>query len=403
MSDFIRLGPGQVGRLAFQVIGANGPIPNPKKIKYIPVDSLSQAVQLLNSVSPAALNVAASGLIFAAQVGAISLQMKTLSELKKINGKLDSISVDIAHVAGVSDKILSKVEAIEASVAINNFRHSLNYVLENSMSDETLDLEIISELFDEVASLVKTVSGDGYVDYFSPKMLALKLPIDVRGSVSRLVSLMQSLRLLMVERYNNSVGIGDYISTHSVFDYLPPGDDFLIVGYRFLLHKIADVVSSDIYNSFFWAGEPERQKYSSMIFDIGLDGLHEIHDAKFSIASDANENRSMFYYSMMPYFYDLFRDSDNSYWHDDFMSNIKILRDMPDWWLLNTDAGLLFRFQMEVLAIKQGYSSVFSSCSLLSDDTDGEGKEGVVFDFDESYCVSLSEDVVVNEVSSSQS
>ena len=52
---FDKLGPGQSGRLAYQVLGQDGPIMNPQNIRYLSPDSAELPAN--------ALNTGASGLV----------------------------------------------------------------------------------------------------------------------------------------------------------------------------------------------------------------------------------------------------------------------------------------------------------------------------------------------------
>ena len=64
---FDQLGPGQSGRLAYQVLGQNGPIFNPNNIRYLSPDSPEMTTLAGAGASPFAggasgLNVGLSGL-----------------------------------------------------------------------------------------------------------------------------------------------------------------------------------------------------------------------------------------------------------------------------------------------------------------------------------------------------
>lgn len=95
--QFDRLGPGQMGRLAYQILGSNGPVNNPSGIRYLqPTDPIAQAAGLAGSggggvpgllLWSSVAQFATLGLS-AANLGVSS---KTLSEVLKIRHRLDVI------------------------------------------------------------------------------------------------------------------------------------------------------------------------------------------------------------------------------------------------------------------------------------------------------------------------
>ena len=80
---FEKIGPGQSGRLVYQVMGENGPIFNPNRISYLPADqapSLGDQPSNLPSVytSLAAMNLAAS-------VGIVALSAAVLRQVQQLH------------------------------------------------------------------------------------------------------------------------------------------------------------------------------------------------------------------------------------------------------------------------------------------------------------------------------
>src|SRR4051812_16580898 len=107
---FERLGAGQVGRWAYQVIGSNGPVPNPRRIRYLAEPP---------SASPAGLPLMPGGLpgssAFAAyaQLASLGLQVVDLGlsaailvQVRKQARQLQQLQTDVRGLRDDSIEIL---------------------------------------------------------------------------------------------------------------------------------------------------------------------------------------------------------------------------------------------------------------------------------------------------------
>src|SRR5262245_10043887 len=110
---FEQLGPGQSGRLAYQVMGKDGPILNPTNIRFMPPDRFTG--QFI-STGPAAL-LGLAGLNLAATCGALAMQAATLRWINEVRGQLDVVSAQMDTIAHDVRDLLRRVERIDTKVA----------------------------------------------------------------------------------------------------------------------------------------------------------------------------------------------------------------------------------------------------------------------------------------------
>jgi hypothetical protein len=99
-------------RLAYQVIGKEGPIFNPSNIRYIPADGGNLA-----SLSPGPdLTAGLAGVGLVASVGAVVLSAATLAEVKKLQRKVDAVLFGMEKISNTLADVASRVQRIDGGL-----------------------------------------------------------------------------------------------------------------------------------------------------------------------------------------------------------------------------------------------------------------------------------------------
>ena len=133
---FERLGPGQVGRLAYQVIGKDGPIFNPSSISYLsPRDVQSSAF-----MSPTAAVAGLAGLNLVASVGAIAISAMVLREVRQVHRQLDVVEAQLTDLAVSLADVQARVQRIDTRVSETHLREALRHCLSSSVVGDGIDL-----------------------------------------------------------------------------------------------------------------------------------------------------------------------------------------------------------------------------------------------------------------------
>jgi hypothetical protein len=130
MADFESLGPGQVGRWVYQVIGKNGPVPNPQNIRYLQSDPTAEAA---TGVQATALG--SSGLTLMASVGSLAVAATTLHEVRKVREQLTGLIEWSKQLDARIDAIHTRLKRVDLAVAENNLRHALRHAISRSIRE----------------------------------------------------------------------------------------------------------------------------------------------------------------------------------------------------------------------------------------------------------------------------
>ena len=294
---FDQLGPGQSGRLAYQVLGQNGPIFNPQNIRYLPPDSLE--------IPPNAMSTGASGLsVGLAGAGLISsifnlaISAYIASRVAKLHEKMDRIEHKV-------DYIKDKVDRIDTQVAENNLRHALNHVLQKAVFHEGVNLRVLTDLRGDFEKFCDSLPSSLLLNF------GLKLASDIRDQLRLTYDLIYGIRMLVAQRYNISVD-----------------------------------------------GQPERvitvNPDRDYFFNSG-DGDLKIH-VRATIKLSNDPIKKMEWLNLDDYLpqrhRNLFPDQDQEAIERELYNHCR-------GWLFQTDAGLLWRTKVELGAIVDGYENTF--------------------------------------------
>jgi hypothetical protein len=114
---FENLGPGQVGRLVYQVIGTDGPIFNPKNIAYLDPSSV---VQTTANISAPAVGLSGASLI--AGPGAVAISAATLKKCDHILRAITELAGDVAEMKETLQAVERRVKRIDTKVAETHLR-----------------------------------------------------------------------------------------------------------------------------------------------------------------------------------------------------------------------------------------------------------------------------------------
>ena len=207
---FDKLGPGQSGRLAYQVLGQDGPIFNPQNIRYLSPDSVEIPA---TSMGASGLSAGLAGASLIGSVLNLGVSLFNAFQISGLHSKMNRIERKI-------DYIVSKVDRIDTQVAENNLRHALEHVLRKSVSSDGVDLRVLAGLCHDFDKFRESLPSPLLLNF------GLRLSSDIRDQLQLIYDLAYGTRKLVAQRYNISVD-GDPERIITVIphrDYFPGGD-----------------------------------------------------------------------------------------------------------------------------------------------------------------------------------
>ena len=191
MVPFEQLGSGQIGRLAYQVIGKEGPIFNPSNIAFLPPEDAPGVSHTLSDFA-----VGLAGLNLAATIGALAMSAVTHRQLSKLH---DSVTV-LARIASATkkqvDEIAKRVERIDMRVAENNLREAMRHILQKAAHTENIDLSKLLPLRSDIKNFIEALPSPIYFNF------GVRFASDVRDNLQAICSLLANLRWLVATRHN---------------------------------------------------------------------------------------------------------------------------------------------------------------------------------------------------------
>lgn len=242
-----RLGPGQSGRLVYQVMGLNGPISNPAGIRYLGPDQY-QSVTAASGGLPSLDTALAAAQIATVGLGLANLGMSALilREVHRLSEKVDRLQAGLDRVEGKIDALLSKVQRIDVNVAENNLRSALRHVLGHAIQGDYVDLEQVCQIQGDLEKFSESLD----VPLLWGANPGLRLSSDVRDMASAMYRLLRGARLQVLRDYNNLVaGSPSLVWSEDLFQQLlrprsgPVMVDLMLRG---LLPEVAEFVKNDI-------------------------------------------------------------------------------------------------------------------------------------------------------------
>jgi len=215
---FEQIGDAQVGRIVLQVIGKDGPVFNPRNIRYLgPGDPGFPSLPSKTHLMPNLVGLAAglAGVNLMVSIGNLALSAIILKEVKSLSKKMDE-----AHnkILGKLDSICDRVRVIDIKVQENNLRESLKYLSRACVVDNTIDLMEIKKIEGDVRRFLDTVGDYGYV-----RGLGFELSYDVREKLTSLHSFLYATRKTIAVHHNIRAGgnPANMLTMHPVEDYRP--------------------------------------------------------------------------------------------------------------------------------------------------------------------------------------
>jgi hypothetical protein len=329
---FEQLGAGQVGRLAYQVIGRDGPVFNPQNIRYLrPQDALTGPPP----ASPFELATAISGINLLVSAGTLALSAQVLQEVRRISRQLERIVLKLDLMDSKLDQILEKVEVIDTKVSENNLRHALTHILQTSLQSDEINIAGLARAGRDLETFTQSVRG-----FQIGGALGLRISTDIVFNLELIFGLLSNLRCLVLMRHNESA-LGDprrVVALDSVEDYL---------GHTGTLHQIKSILAADkvmiqgidalrmdVKNNFTFAGDGDFVRIASVYDDTVRTPLLATFDPL-----SANIWKKYFEYKTPA-------DADI----------VSALNEYRQLWLWHSDAGLVWRTLQELDWVRSGYS-----------------------------------------------
>ena len=340
---FDQLGPGQSGRLAYQVLGQNGPIPNPQNIRYLPPDS-SEIPANAMVAGESGLSTGLAGANLIASILNLGVSVYIAHRINSLHKKVDHLQETMDRIEHKIDYIVTKIDRIDTQIAENNLRHALEHVLRRSVSLEGVDLKGLATLCSDFDKFMDSLSSPLLLNF------GLRLSSDIRDQLQLTCDLAYGIRKLIAQRYNTSVdGDPERIIT------MNPTEDY----FKGLGDDLETLVKTTTL---------QRSVFDKEFAEGLLEFLHENRSyMTFGGVSIIKENLLKFLKGEIDSFYEIFTEwvfldefLPEDLFRDEAPEVIEQgLYDLSYGWLYQTDAGLLWRTMIELDAIAEGYENTF--------------------------------------------
>lgn len=337
---FDKIGPGQSGRFVYQVMGEDGPIFNPTRIRYLSPDQVpgagNQPVGLPSAfTSLAALNLAAS-------VGAVTVSAMVLKQVHQLHRKMDQALFKLDSIETSVDRLVQQVQRIDARVSENNLRHALDYILKRAVQGDQIDLRELARVKNDLETFSQGIEGG-----FTPcNAFGLRLSSDVEDRLEAIYKLLFGIRYFIYTQHN-LIAQGDPLRTLSIDlidDYLSQNvaSPALAASGRLALQTMWDAqqeLAHKVYSDFTFADETTANEYSTWLGDNVLvpvvGALESADDGALQLALDWE--------------FDASDQAEASAYYDQLRLH----------WLWHTSAGLLWRTYLETLGLTLGYNDTW--------------------------------------------
>lgn len=339
MVPFEQLGSGQIGRLAYQVIGKDGPIFNPSNIAFLPPEV---APNVSHSLSDFAVGL--SGLNLAATVGTLAISAITYRQIGKLH---ESVTV-LGRIASATKKqvaeIAKRVERIDMRVAENNLRESMRHILQQAAHQDNIDLTKLLPLRSDIKNFVETLTSPIYFNF------GVRFASDVRDNLQATCSLLANLRWLVATRHNiaasarpsrvvsynysldlrRALRIDENIRSALIFARL---DDAYA--------DINSAVQQSVRSRFTFSDSSDLQHFSELL-------QSKLLGAIVSLGTD-----------LLPRGIAVYRSLPDAVFEGNIEDVASRLTDIADTWMSSSDSALLLRVDLELEALERGYEAVF--------------------------------------------
>jgi hypothetical protein len=339
---FEQIGPGQVGRLAYQVIGQNGPIYNPSNIAYLQPGELSGTPVF----DPHAALAGLAGLNLAASVGTLAISGVLLNEVRQMQQHLAQIDSRLEEMSITLSDIHHRVQRIDTRVSETHLREALRHCLSLSTTDAGIDLTRLTPLIDDIENVQETVEG-GFLFNFG-----IRLSSDLREQLTLLLRLLFGIRRNIICAHNQLVSTEPdlWIQHRRLGDYFWPGTPVDIVQFAIaagrtdtVFNNFSEVLGETVYSQFMFAGEEERTQFKQLAvahyYNPQMSALHSMPTTSMGLQLGAVLDKMGLDYE-----------------HEEAFS---VGIDLFHVWTREADASLLFRLKAELEGIRDGYAAAF--------------------------------------------
>ena len=334
---FEQLGPGQSGRLAYQVLGQNGPIFNPQNIRYLPPGSPEIPVNTMG-IGTSGLSAGLAGANLIASILNLRVSVYIAHRINSLHKKVDHLQETMDRIEHKIDYVTTKVDRIDTQVAENNLRQALNHMLQKAVSQEGVDLRVLADFQKDLLIFNNSLSSRLLTNF------GLRLSSDVLDRLQMICDLLYGIRKLVAHRYNTSVD-GD---PERVIIVNPTGYFSVFGG------DLEDLVKLDIL---FDRVIYELIKHKEEMLEFAI-----ISEQEFSDCEDEHGDRLATLFDNTGYVCldGCYPEGLSVLFKDEAPEAVEQgLYDLCYAWLYQTDAGLFFRTSVEIEAIASGYENTF--------------------------------------------
>lgn len=403
MVPFEKIGPGQSVRLAWQVMGKNGPIPNPAGIRYLPADA---GVALGGTQNLLFASTAIAGLNLIASVANTAIAAQTLQELRRVSKRVDELVMGQRRIEAKVEEALVGIKRVEVGVSEARLARVVSNALRAASNEDGLSFEPFHQLSDDLQSFLDDAGiSRGLLTNF-------RLGSDLRNDLLNISTLLRGVRLRLATHWNQKQvdptlawrcdPLEDYWNTREIQGAclrlnLATKAVFAITDMMRITHKAIDVrfsfndsadhqfvqtAISETGLGFLWGTMLDDQRglfkeslaymeqsAASALAKAGLPEksspwLHDIYYNAFQSAAafvtvfDANlaSNEGKIPMPVLA----LALDGDGP-------GSDVVLRDFRRWWLYNTDDGIVYRAWLECAGAAHGYGVVWPEVQTLSE------------------------------------
>lgn len=334
---FTRVGPGQSIRLVYQVMGQNGPIPNPTNIRYIPAGTTDAARAIGMDLPPLSALTAYAQL---ANVGLglvnVGLSTAILVEARKQTKMLRELQADVKHVRADLDALIATTQRIDVNVAQGHLREGLKHAVRSASQGGEVDLVVLARLVGEALQLFYPSVG-GPIGVGGGR--GLVLASDVRELAESAMHMLYAARATAIEAHN--LGCGGDPARVVRDDHIPllfsrvAEAVALSMSITRRATETGDEVRKHLHQSWKFYGDTDR--YARMVKDNLTKGLRK----DLELLRDASDARALLE--------DLGRDKMLQDAASEGPAAVVATVDAYcDAWVARSDAGLLWRLQQEV-------------------------------------------------------
>lgn len=210
-APFTRVGPGQSMRLAYQVMGKNGPISNPRGIRFIPVEGMAADTVAAPAAGglPASLPDASAlmGLAQLANLGVgvanLGVSAAILVEVRKQSRMLRELQAGMTEVRAGVEQLLEMTERIDINVAEVQLRETLRHAMKSAIREGEVDLVLLADLLVKALDRFEQSLGGALTPGARRDLV---LSSDVREMAEACMNLLFAGRVTALEAHNLACG-----------------------------------------------------------------------------------------------------------------------------------------------------------------------------------------------------